>query len=361
TISSAKFEINFSFCKYVMRIVLVAHLTMSTSLDQETGFLLAHVGEKVTMRCTYEGNEPTWICWYMQTLGQKPKLMSSVFVYGTEIVFHEEFKNNSHYIIEKKGHLHYLTILDLKMSDSATYYCALSHKQVVHFGKGTTVSVKGPGFNIQASVHQLESETIQPGVSVTLNCTVQIDSCDGEHDVYWFRNTEESQPGLIYTYGSRKDQCMSNSSTKSQTCVHSLSMKNLNASHTGTYYCAVASCGHVVFGNGTMLRLLEFTLISGQYKMSILLPVNRKTLIKYNNNCKPKSVRCINGLGLSCVIFLNVLQLIFFGFYCHFQDANQDTDRIHYASINVDHSNRSRRHRSSATTECVYSKISQQK
>lgn len=49
--------------------------------------------------------------------------------------------------------------------------------------------------------------------------------------------------------------------------------------------------------------LLEFTLISGQYKMSIFLPVNRKTLIKYNNNCKPKSARRINGLGLSCVIF----------------------------------------------------------
>ncbi|XP_027893094.1 uncharacterized protein LOC114156794 [Xiphophorus couchianus] len=317
---------------------------MSTSLDQETGFLLAHVGEKVTMRCTYEGNEPTWICWYMQTLGQKPKLMSSVFVYGTEIVFHEEFKNNSHYIIEKKGHLHYLTILDLKMSDSATYYCALSHKQVVHFGKGTTVSVKGPGFNIQASVHQLESETIQPGVSVTLNCTVQIDSCDGEHDVYWFRNTEESQPGLIYTYGSRKDQCMSNSSTKSQTCVHSLSMKNLNASHTGTYYCAVASCGHVVFGNGTMLSLScdkmhLLHLLAGSLTtllIVLLIALGCKLNKKYCQSSEPEPSTAT-------------------------EDANQDTDRIHYASINVDHSNRSRRHRSSATTECVYSKISQQK
>uniref|UniRef100_A0A3B3V933 Ig-like domain-containing protein n=1 Tax=Poecilia latipinna TaxID=48699 RepID=A0A3B3V933_9TELE len=250
----------------------------------KTGFLLARVGEKVKMRCTYEGNEPAWICWYMQTLGQKPKLMSSMF----------EFKNN------------------LKMSDSATYYCALSYKQVLYFGKGTTVSVKGPGFNIQASVHQLESETIQPGASVTLNCLVQIDSCDGEHNVYWFRNSEESQPGLIYTYGSRKDQCMSNSSTKSQICVHSLSMKNLNASHTATYYCAVASCGHVVFGNGTKLSL----------------------------SCKYKY------------------------FVFQSQILNADKNKvilIHYASINVDHSNRSRRQRSSTATECIYSKISQDK
>ncbi|XP_054914585.1 uncharacterized protein LOC129378302 [Poeciliopsis prolifica] len=277
-------------------MVQETHLTMSTSPTQETGFLWAHVGEKVTMQCTYEDNEPAWICWYMQTLGQKPKLMSSIFVYGAEISFYEEFKNNSHYIIEKKGHLYYLTILDLKMSDSATYYCALSYKQVVHFGKGTTVSVKGPGFNIQASVHQLESETIQPGISVTLNCTVEIDSCDGEHNVYWFRNTEESQPGLIYTYGSRKDKCISNSSTKSQVCVHSLSMKNLNESHSGTYYCAVASCGHVVFGNGTMLslsydkmHLLHFLAGSLTTLLIVLLiGLGCKLIQKNNQSSEPK-------------------------------------------------------------------------
>uniref|UniRef100_A0A3P9N232 Ig-like domain-containing protein n=1 Tax=Poecilia reticulata TaxID=8081 RepID=A0A3P9N232_POERE len=319
-------------CFLLGEMVQETHLTMSSSLNQETGFLLAHVGEKVTMRCTYEGNEPAWICWYMQTLGQKPKLMSSMFVYGTEITFYEEFKNSSHYVIGKEEHMHYLTIIDLKMSDSATYYCALSYKQVLYFGKGTAVSVKGPGFNIQASVHQLESETIQPGASVTLNCLVQIDSCDGEHNVYWFRNSEESEPGLIYTYGSRKDKCMSNSSTKSQICVHSLSMKNLNASHSGTYYCAVASCGHVVFGNGTILSLSCVYMVLG-----------------------------LTECFLNIFYLFNVLQLIFFCFYCHFQDPNQDTDRIHYASINVDHSNRSRRQRSSTATECVYSKISQGK
>ncbi|MEQ2208986.1 hypothetical protein XENOCAPTIV_021838, partial [Xenoophorus captivus] len=175
----------------------------------------------------------------MQTLGQKPKLISSFFVYGTEITFYDEFRNNSHYILITKEHTHYLTILDLKLSDSATYYCAISYKQVVNFGNGTTVSVKGSGSDIQASVHQLESETIQPGGSVTLNCTVQIGNCDEDHSVYWFRNIEESQPGLIYIHGNSKDQCMRNPNVTTQMCVHNLSIKDLNASHTGTYYCAV--------------------------------------------------------------------------------------------------------------------------
>ncbi|KAL6118801.1 uncharacterized protein ACO6RY_03516 [Pungitius sinensis] len=30
-------------------------------------------------------------------------------------------------------------------------------------------------------------------------------------------------------------------------------MESLNLSHAGTYYCAVASCGHILFGNGTKL------------------------------------------------------------------------------------------------------------
>ncbi|TWW53918.1 hypothetical protein D4764_0197170 [Takifugu flavidus] len=40
---------------------------------------------------------------------------------------------------------------------------------------------------------------------------------------------------------------------KTNTCFYSFSMKNLNTSQTGTYYCAVAACGHILFGNGTTL------------------------------------------------------------------------------------------------------------
>ncbi|KAK5876097.1 hypothetical protein CesoFtcFv8_027099 [Champsocephalus esox] len=30
-------------------------------------------------------------------------------------------------------------------------------------------------------------------------------------------------------------------------------MESLHPSHAGTYYCAVASCGHILFGDGTKL------------------------------------------------------------------------------------------------------------
>ncbi|KAF3836870.1 hypothetical protein F7725_004334 [Dissostichus mawsoni] len=88
--------------------------------------------------------------------------------------------------------------------------------------------------------------------TLCLNCTVHTGSCDGKHSVYWFKNSEDS-PGLIYTHGGNNDQCERKPNTKTHSCVYNLPMENLNPSHAGTYFCAVASCGHILFGNGTKL------------------------------------------------------------------------------------------------------------
>jgi len=37
--------------------------------------------------------------------------------------------------------------------------------------------------------------------------------------------------------------------------VYNLLKKNLNVSHALIYYCAVASCGHILFGKGKKLEL----------------------------------------------------------------------------------------------------------
>uniref|UniRef100_A0A3Q2X9G0 Immunoglobulin subtype domain-containing protein n=1 Tax=Haplochromis burtoni TaxID=8153 RepID=A0A3Q2X9G0_HAPBU len=43
-----------------------------------------------------------------------------------------------------------------------------------------------------------------------------------------------------------------------QSCVYRLS-KNISSSDSGTYYCAVATCGEILFGNGTKLDSRVFT------------------------------------------------------------------------------------------------------
>jgi hypothetical protein len=76
--------------------------------------------------------------------------------------------------------------------------------------------------------------------------------------VYWFRaGSGESHPGVIYTPGNRSDDCEKSpeSPSPTQTCVYSLSKNNLSLSDAGTYYCAVATCGEILFGNGTNLNI----------------------------------------------------------------------------------------------------------
>ncbi|KAI4900815.1 hypothetical protein NFI96_016561 [Prochilodus magdalenae] len=108
--------------------------------------------------------------------------------------------------------------------------------------------------------HPLTEMVIETGESVTLQCSVQslTSHCSGEHSVYWFRHgSGESHPGIIYTHGNRSDQCKSSSETDSstQSCVYKLPKRNLSLSDAGTYYCAVAACGQILFGNGTKVFL----------------------------------------------------------------------------------------------------------
>lgn len=95
-----------------------------------------------------------------------------------------------------------------------------------------------------------------PGASVTLHCIVTADRCAGKYSVYWFRyNSGKSQPGIIYTNEDSNGLCKKKPTDNSptQTCVYSLPKTNLGLADAGTYYCAVAVCGEILFGNGTQL------------------------------------------------------------------------------------------------------------
>ncbi|XP_024118093.1 signal-regulatory protein beta-2 [Oryzias melastigma] len=227
----------------------------SSSLRHDTAFLLVKSGEKLILKCFYEDVVDARFYWYKQSLGRKPRLISSSYKYDKEGTFYGEFSNNSRFTLDDKKGTNHLMIENLRESDSATYYCASSYLYNFEFSDGITVSVEDSSLAIQTSVDQSSSENIHTGDSVTLNCTVHTGSCDGEHRVYWFRDSEDSHPGLIYTHGGRNDQCERNNDAQTHSCVYKLPMKNLTESHAGIYYCAVVSCGHILFGNGTKLDL----------------------------------------------------------------------------------------------------------
>ncbi|XP_044039114.1 uncharacterized protein LOC122869838 isoform X2 [Siniperca chuatsi] len=291
--------------------LFVANMAHMTTLKQSSlHFKSANVGEGVTLQCFCEDNVAVMLYWYKQTLGEKPKLVSTLYRHNDNGTFDDEFKDNPRFSLDTEKQKNHLKISDLQISDSATYYCVGSNFYNFEFYEGTTISVKGSGLNIQASVHQSASETIQPGGSVTLNCTVHTGTCDGEHSVYWFRNSEESHPGLMYTHGGRNDQCERKPNTQTHTCFYNLPLTSLNLSHAGTYYCAVVSCGHILFGNGTKLDFEEST-------------------VTFSATSTPNTVLC------------------------------QDTETLHYAAIRDHGANRSRRQMNNTQSECVYSSVRQ--
>uniref|UniRef100_A0A3B3DSD8 Ig-like domain-containing protein n=1 Tax=Oryzias melastigma TaxID=30732 RepID=A0A3B3DSD8_ORYME len=314
----------------------------SSLVNQQTDFISAHKGGTVFLPCFYEANDLIWVSWYKLTLRQKPELVCKYFRYTKETRFYHEYNENPRIILNTENQTHHLTILDLRYSDSAIYFCVANYGSEVHFKAAVTVDVKGSGLTIQTSVDQSSSENIHAGDSVTLNCTVHTGSCDGEHRVYWFRDSGDSHPGLIYTHGGRNDQCERNKNTQTHSCVYNLHMKNLNESHTGIYYCAVASCGHILFGNGTKLNLtvplnsvILHTLVGLLTIMSLLVVFLLFLLWKLNkrNNCTSTG---------ETELF-----------------SNKDTESLHYAAINVKRSNRSRQ-KNDSNIDCVYSSVRQQ-
>uniref|UniRef100_A0A8C5HJ47 Ig-like domain-containing protein n=1 Tax=Gouania willdenowi TaxID=441366 RepID=A0A8C5HJ47_GOUWI len=228
----------------------------SSSLYQERRLISVYVGDNVTLQCLYDDDDDaSLIFWYKQPLGKQPKIISTYHKYKKEETFHDEFMNYTRLTLNMRNNTLYLKISDVKASDSATYYCLkYSYQFKMQFSEGTTVFVKDAKSLFNALIQQSDSETIHPGDSVTLKCTASTGSCDGEPSVYWFKNSEDHHPSLIYTQSDNSDQC-ERKTNKTHTCVSNLSLNNLDQSNAGTYYCAVTVCGRIVFGNGTKLEL----------------------------------------------------------------------------------------------------------
>ncbi|XP_065807022.1 MAM domain-containing glycosylphosphatidylinositol anchor protein 1-like [Labrus bergylta] len=319
---------------------------LSSSVHQEREFISANVGDNITLKCSSGSNRVRRFSWYKQPLGQKPRLMSAFYESNKNIAFNDEWKNNPRFTLEAVNGGNHLNITDLHISDTAYYYCAVSISITYKFAVGTLVSVKSSGLNIPATVYQSESETIQLGSSVTLNCAVHTGTCDGEHSVHWFRNSEESHPGLIYTHVGSNDQCVRSPNTETNTCVYNLPLKSVNSSHAGTYYCAVVSCGRILFGNGTHLDIdkedyshILVYFLSGALTLTTIVSFSL-TVILFSIRRK---IRFHSG-GTSASSATNTQGPI-------------NEDNLHYAALRVNQARRSRRHVDDTLAECVYSRV----
>ncbi|XP_041636008.1 uncharacterized protein LOC121504955 [Cheilinus undulatus] len=342
-------------CLFYGGLAQMTDLKSSIYVRQDSSYFRADVGDSVTLQCFYEGSAVMFF-WYKQSLGEKPKPMSSFYRYKDNADFLDEFKDNPRFRLDTGNGKNHLTILNLSISDSATYYCLGSYGYEFEFVEGATVSVRGSGLSVPALVSQSES-----GGFEDLSCTVHTGTCNGDHSVYWFRNSEEAHPGLIYTHGDRDDHCERKPNTQVHSCGYNLPMKNGTGPEAEADLCAVVSCGHVLFGDkmkSDMERSTDKTdpfvlvlILAGALAFNIMLVVSLAfgAYRKYQRN------RCLHTADHGLTMTLRPYDP-----YKDFWHDNQEMENLHYAALRVKKTNsRSTRLKDPSLSECVYSGVRQ--
>ncbi|XP_041955055.1 uncharacterized protein LOC121713997 [Alosa sapidissima] len=145
----------------------------------------------------------------------------------------------------------YLSIVNILSSHEGSYTKDVWRR--IH-GKATYLIVKDQlRSTITEVVQAALPDPVYPGDSETLECVVLAESRTEEEDlrVFWFRPASGgSHPEVIYTNKNWTGPCEGR-------CVYSLPKKDVNISDAGTYYCGIATNGHILFGNGTALAITE--------------------------------------------------------------------------------------------------------
>uniref|UniRef100_W5MY95 Ig-like domain-containing protein n=1 Tax=Lepisosteus oculatus TaxID=7918 RepID=W5MY95_LEPOC len=240
-------------------IFLISDLTQTEEVTQPGLIQTTLLGSQVTLHCYLSKEKADYTVWLKQRIGQKPQYIAMYYSNLKRAMFYDQFKDNPRFMVKNDKKQFHLMISRTQPSDTAMYYCGIIRTSHVHFGNGTFLKIQGSELIRWSVTQQLVSVPVQPGDNVTLQCTIHTETCPDQHDVYWFRNSsKEPFPKIIYTNGSKSDQeCERNSLVgfHTQCCVYNLPKMNLSHSDAGTYYCAVATCDGLLFGNGTLLEI----------------------------------------------------------------------------------------------------------
>ncbi|XP_076595890.1 signal-regulatory protein beta-2-like [Chaetodon auriga] len=230
-------------------------LSQTTDISPQMPLTVAELGANVTLTCQISGDDSGLFYWYKMNFGYMVQTVAGGAL--PKISPQGQF-NNARFTVTNVNTVYTLNIKNVSKEDEATYFCQGGTVYVLKFLNATVLAVNDHK-NQQKSVYvkqSPETESVKPGGSMTLQCsllsrnkdnTVQ---CPGEHSVYWFRaGSGGSHPSIIYTNSSDEEE--------ERSCVYSLSQTVRDSSDTGTYYCAVVTCGQILFGEGTQVETRE--------------------------------------------------------------------------------------------------------
>ncbi|XP_023253904.1 uncharacterized protein LOC111648286 [Seriola lalandi dorsalis] len=237
-------------------LALCAVLFLRSIDDQIFESKTVGVGDDVKLTCIRQTSDyDISLFWIRLVSGKFPEILGGTFTFDYDGV-----NETPRITAKQEPGTFILYISEAELSDTGVYYCMTVQRTDMKFVTGTYLRIKGPEPNITMVIQVPPSNPVRPGDSVAVQCSVLSDSekttCPGDHSVYWFRaGADESHPSLIYAHGSSGDQCEKSPEAQStQKCVYNFS-KIVSSSDAGTHYCAVATCGEILFGNGMKLDI----------------------------------------------------------------------------------------------------------
>ncbi|XP_039866170.1 uncharacterized protein LOC120720507 [Simochromis diagramma] len=218
------------------------------------------LGEPATLTCTIPKElSVRGLKWYKQSVGDTLKLIVTLIQSKADF---SPGVLSSRFRINNDANFSSLIILETVQEDEGHYHCTNTEWIGTTWG-GIYLLVTGKAqrtSNYAVSQLLIESNPVRPGDTMTLQCSVFSDSdnktCPGDLNILWVRDgSDKSLPNVIYTDRNRSNICDERSDHQ-KTCVYRFS-KNISSSDAGTYYCAVAACGEILFGSGTTVVIQE--------------------------------------------------------------------------------------------------------
>ncbi|CAK6973020.1 immunoglobulin kappa light chain-like [Scomber scombrus] len=221
---------------------------------QPVSFQSAALGEAVSITCHISSSVRHRVL-YKVTTRRRLQIVATTDSFFNLTTFGNQFRQR--YAMKSNSTSSYLSIPATTWEDVGTYYCGEMSLNNILIGEGTFLMLKGAKMISDRVVQKPVSQSVQPGNSVTLSCSVHTDRCPAEHThVLWLKNSDNSAPEMIYSSGNKNDTCKKTETGSGEaTCVYHLVMRNLSSDDAGTYLCAVTSCGEVLFGKGTKINI----------------------------------------------------------------------------------------------------------
>ncbi|XP_034037871.1 uncharacterized protein LOC117520680 [Thalassophryne amazonica] len=237
---------------FALCLLRAVSLIQTSESPQQISWTVAEVGGSVSLSCPLPKDMIRFFVWYKQT----PGFITETVVEGTygKITLRAQFNNSQFRLTEGVGN-YFLTINNVSKEDEASYLCIS-----VAYGdmkiSSTFLAVNDYRMKSFSVKQNPETESVHLGSSVNLQCSLLSKNkgkriqCPGERTVHWFRAASgEPHPGYIYSDGHTSAEC------EERSCVYSLSKTIQNPSDSGTYYCAVVTCGKILFGQGTTIQI----------------------------------------------------------------------------------------------------------